>query len=456
MTIQTRSALYMFLVVTLTMSILSAVMYTALLQYEKSQFQSRLLEKAKTTIELLEEVQEVDSTLLRIVDNHTLNKIRDEKVLILNEDAQIVYSSIDDFTISYNPELLLDVQKNGQILYEVGEYDHAVIWYESNEIKRYVFVAAFDTEREKALAIMTRILIWGNIGVLLVTLLFVYFFAGKALSPLRRLTKMIEGLDDTSILKKQKLTLFEGKDEIAQLAKRFNELFERIEHGLTERLAFSRYISHELRTPLAVVMNKIELAKTKSFSATEQQALLNELWMDHERMSNLIDQLLTLFRAESSYSNQEMQDCNFLQLLEESIEQTRFSFPSSEIHLHIADDCIGTEDFDFKGSPSLMNALIRNLLHNACKYGLRPTIQVRLGLENNYILFSVSNFADPIPEIERQLLFQPFFRSGATVNKTGTGLGLMLCKSIIRLHKGDIDYIAGDQEQTFIVKLPCL
>ena len=87
MTIQTRSAVYMFCAVALMMGVLSVVMYTSLLQYESMQFQSRLLEKAKTTIELLEEVQEVDSTLLRIVDEHALNKIRDEKILILNESA---------------------------------------------------------------------------------------------------------------------------------------------------------------------------------------------------------------------------------------------------------------------------------------------------------------------------------------------------------------------------------
>lgn len=456
MTIQIRSAVYMFCAVALMMGVLSVVMYTSLLQYESMQFQSRLLEKAETTIELLEEAQEVDSTLLRIVDEHTLNKIRDEKVLILNENAQIIYSSIDDFNISYDSDLLEKIKLNRQILYEVNGYDHAAIWYESKDIKRYVFVAAFDTEREKAISIMRKILFWGNASVLIFTILFSYFFAGRALSPLRHLSKQIESLDDHSILQNHRLDQFEGKDEIAQLANRFNELFERLQQGMTERLAFSRYISHELRTPLAVVMNKLELAKSKSYSENEYKLLLDDLWTDHQRMSNLIEQLLTLFRAESTYGNQEMIQSNFLQLLEESIEQIRYSFPSSEIHVHIADDCMDTEVFDFKGNPSLINALLRNLIHNACKYGLQSSVQVRLGVQDGFITFSVSNFAEPIPESERNSLFQPFFRSGATVKKTGTGLGLMLCKSIARLHAGDVKYISGAKEQTFEVKIPSL
>lgn len=456
MTIKTRSALFMFAAVALMMSIFSLVMYTALYRYEKMQFQSRLLEKASTTIELLEEVQEIDSTLLRIVDEHTLNKIRDEKVLILNENAQVVYSSIDDFNITYTPELLSEIKEKGQFLYEVDEYDHAAIWYKSDNVKRFVFIAAFDTEREKAISIMTRILFWGNLGVLLFTILFSYFFAGKALSPLQKLTMLIDKMDDRSILQKQRLEHIRGKDEIAQLAKRFNELFERIELGITERLAFSRYISHELRTPLAVVMNKLEISNTKELSQSEYKSLLEELWIDHQRMSNLIAQLLILFRSESSYGNQEMQTCNFLQLLEDSIDQSRYAFPKSEIHLHIEEDCIEVDAFDFFGNPSLIDAMLRNLIHNACKYSILPSIDITVGSKNKVIKFTISNFADPIPVDERPFLFQPFFRSGVTVKKTGTGLGLMLCKSIAVLHSGDIEYIAGEQKQTFEFKIPSL
>jgi sensor histidine kinase regulating citrate/malate metabolism len=100
-------------------AILAAVMfivYTLFAQFRTEEFKERLAEKAITTIRLLNEVKEVDNQLLKIIDKNSINQLYNEKILVFNEQLEVVYSSIDDAPITWKKEELRKIKEEKSTL----------------------------------------------------------------------------------------------------------------------------------------------------------------------------------------------------------------------------------------------------------------------------------------------------------------------------------------------------
>src|SRR5690349_3224915 len=77
------------------------LIYILFANYRTEEFQQRIKDKTTTTLKFLAEVKQIDHDLLQIMDEHTINNLHKEKVLIFNSDKKLVYSSIDDTKINY-------------------------------------------------------------------------------------------------------------------------------------------------------------------------------------------------------------------------------------------------------------------------------------------------------------------------------------------------------------------
>ena len=97
-----------------------------------------------------------------------------------------------------------------------------------------------------------------------------------------------------------------------------------------------------------------------------------------------------------------------------------------------------------QGDARLLRRLLRNLLENASRHGKPP---VSVFLSSNRI--AVRDAGPPIPDAERERLFEPFYRRPGSTKATGAGLGLSIVRQIARQHGGDARY-----EDGFIVDLP--
>nr|WP_236065472.1 sensor histidine kinase [Niastella soli] len=107
------------------------------------------------------------------------------------------------------------------------------------------------------------------------------------------------------------------------------------------------------------------------------------------------------------------------------------------------------------GNEDLLFTAIRNIVVNACKYTIGHRALVKASTKNNEIRIEIiDNGPGMLPE-ELELIFQPFYRSGAVGTLPGFGLGLPLVKRIINLHKGSIQ-VTSDLKTgtTFLVILP--
>lgn len=236
----------------------------------------------------------------------------------------------------------------------------------------------------------------------------------------------------------------EGKDEVSQLAQGFNLAAERIEALVTAHKRLLANASHELRTPLTRIRLGVELL-TQSI----EESVRSELEKDLRELDDLLEEILLASRLEALPKLDEAEEeLDFLALIAEEVaryEQIVFDYPRRESAKH---------GMWLHGSERLLRRLVRNLIENARRHGA-PPISLRLQPKDDKLELQITDAGCGVPKIDRERIFEPFFRGGAAEENVGSGLGLSLVRQIARRHGGDAvcdDRIEGGTE--FVVWFP--
>ncbi len=250
----------------------------------------------------------------------------------------------------------------------------------------------------------------------------------------RRLERLQEGVETLGSGDLSARVKVEGRDEVARLAKSFNQSAERIEELVNAHRLLLAHASHEIRTPLSRIRLGIELmqknADPKYKAALEQ---------DIAELDGLVDDILLASRLDMARDLSNSEPVDLLALAAE--EASHY------------DDChVGGDAVTIAGDARLLRQLIRNLLDNAARHG-KPPVNVAVRSDNKTAYLDIIDSGPGIPMAERERVFIPFYRlSGET---KGSGLGLSIARQIARLHGGDIVIgPQGGQDSCIRVTLP--
>lgn len=212
----------------------------------------------------------------------------------------------------------------------------------------------------------------------------------------------------------------EGDDEVAVLARSFNDAAARIESLVGAQRQLLAHVSHELRTPLARLRVGVELLEQGGSEDVRRRMIL-----DVHELDALIGELLVATRLESGAPLERTEDVDLLALLAEEAARSEAE--------------VGGEPLRVRGDPRLLRRLVRNLLENARVHGdgLGVSAEVR-GDGAGCVLLSVSDRGPGVPASERERIFEPFHRlDGRSDGGPGAGLGLALVRQIARRHGGE-------------------
>jgi signal transduction histidine kinase len=248
--------------------------------------------------------------------------------------------------------------------------------------------------------------------------------------------------------------LLESGDEIAEVAKSYNAMLDRLAQTFDQQKQFVRYASHELRTPLAVVMSQIDAALQKERSPDQYRHLLLSLQEDHDKLSQLVTRLLQISRAEQTDQYKQFTTVSFYELVEESIELVKKAYPAILFQVQFLQIPASDEDFQVMADSALLQSALINMLSNAAKYGNQQPVLVQLGYTSAQVTFQVTNAGKLIPPDEQAFLFQPFFRASNRAGQGGYGLGLLLIKNVATYHQGTFIYTIEQEKNIFILTLP--
>jgi heavy metal sensor kinase len=289
---------------------------------------------------------------------------------------------------------------------------------------------------DAALRRFRRLLLWGMPAGLIIAVIAGRAMAGVALAPLARLAAAARTIDAANL--QQRLPVRGTGDELDNVARSFNDTLARVEDAVGEMRQFSTAIAHELRTPIAALRGEIELAAMKPTTTEAQREIFASQLEELDKLKRLIDQLLTLARAESGQIPLSHERIELAPLVRSIVEQLE---PVAQAQGLSLDEAIVAQPV-ISGDRAWIERLLLNLLDNAFKFTPSGgTVTVRLSEDDTHALLEVSDTGigmtpDVVPHV-----FERFYRGdpARSAGGFGVGLGLSLVKWIVDRHNGTVE-----------------
>jgi two-component system, OmpR family, sensor histidine kinase TctE len=308
----------------------------------------------------------------------------------------------------------------------------------ANERGGHVLVQVAETlEKRKTLA--TEI-VKGTMVPQFVTLplavLLVWLALVRGIKPLAQLEKRIRARkpDDMSPLDDNAVP-----EEVAPLVSSINDLLSRLKVSLTTQKRFLADAAHQLKTPLAGLRMQADLAQRET-NADELKRSLKHIGQSSIRATHTVNQLLALARAETTGRALAKQTLDLVDIASEVIADSVPRALEKQLDLGYDGPEPGTGVTQLLGNATLLKELIRNLLDNAMAYTPetgRITLRILADRFSGVLMLLVEDSGPGIPQTERELVFEPFYRALGT-NVDGSGLGLAIVLEIATQHGASV------------------
>jgi signal transduction histidine kinase len=281
-------------------------------------------------------------------------------------------------------------------------------------------------------------------ALLVIAALLSWLLARRLLAPVRKLTEAARNATESDLT--QRIAATSGKDEIAELARTFNAMLDRLEAAFASQRRFINDAGHELRMPLAIVRGHLELITDDPEDRRQTVDLVRD---ELKRMDRIVDGLLTLAKAERP---------DFLTpepiwtdvLLTQLLEKVRPLAPRAwRVDRAASELIVGDEQ-------RLVQAML-NLLDNA----IRATeehdmIAIGAAADGDDVRLWVRDTGPGVAFDHRERIFDRFARGpDQPRGDGGSGLGLAIVRAIAEAHGGRIELDSSEAGSVFTLVIPC-
>ncbi|MBV8249415.1 MAG: sensor histidine kinase N-terminal domain-containing protein [Comamonas sp.] len=306
--------------------------------------------------------------------------------------------------------------------------------------------------REKRSVLATEIIkgvMLPQFVILPLAALLVWLALARGIKPLHRLEERIRARkpEDLSPINHKEVPL-----EVVPLVDSVNDLLERLDDSIATQKRFLADAAHQLKTPLAGLRMQADLAQREGTNTEELKRSLAQIGRSSMRATHTVNQLLALARAESAVPA--MQACNLVRIVTDVVQDCLPRAMDKHIDLGYEGASSATPGVWLNGNATLLAELVRNLVDNAINYtpssSALPgmvTVRVQADRFGQVLLLQVEDSGPGVPPSERELVFQPFYRTLGT-EADGSGLGLPIVMEIARQHGAQVLLEDARQGQT--------
>lgn len=291
----------------------------------------------------------------------------------------------------------------------------------------------------------------------------------RALAPLRRVAQTAGEVADLPLDRGEAMLPVRVAEsdtnphtEVGQLGAAVNRMLDHIAAALSTRQAsetrvrqFVADASHELRTPLTAIRGYTELAQRIPVSdGADSEALehaLSRVQSETQRMTRLVEDLLLLARLDSGRPL-EHETVDLSRLAVDAVSDAHVGGPDHQWQLDLPE-----EPVTVPGDAARLHQVLTNLLTNARVHtGPGTVVRVRLGVEGDEAVLTVTDDGPGIPEEFQPEIFERFARGDTSRSRKGgsTGLGLAIAAAVVRAHRGTIRVTSRPGHTEFTVRLP--
>ncbi|WP_143256233.1 HAMP domain-containing sensor histidine kinase [Priestia aryabhattai] len=293
-----------------------------------------------------------------------------------------------------------------------------------------------------------------GIGSLIFSILGGTILAKKILSNVQALTLTMKKIKTNGL--EERVPVNEKNDEFAQLGSLFNELMDSLEDSFLQQKQFVEDASHELRTPLAIIQGHLTLLNRwgKNDAAVLDKSLKSSL-KEVERLTNLVQELLELSRAENSLINPiDVEPINVLATVQHVVRNFEVLYNNYEFKIRHSH-----ENLYVNISSRHLEQILIILLDNAVKYSKKEEKEVVIdcSLINEKVSLKVMDKGIGIPKEDIPYILNRFYRvdKARSRKQGGLGLGLAIAKRWVEKYHGTINIESKEGEGTNVtVVLP--
>jgi two-component system, OmpR family, sensor kinase len=292
--------------------------------------------------------------------------------------------------------------------------------------------------------------------ILLASALVGYWLAGTFLRPVQGIMDEIEAISDGRSLHRRLAVPMAG-DEMARLTLTVNGMLARLEQSFGSLHRFTADASHELKTPLMVLRAGVERALVHPGVPSEILQSLDETLAQINEMTELVESLLTLARADEGRAPLAVEESDLRDLLGDVVETAGMLGEGSGVSVT---STMPAGPVRMAVDAQRIREMLLNLVTNAIKYTPRGgTIDLSLADQDGAVSITVRDTGIGIAPGDLPHIFERFWRADPARSRTGerpgTGLGLAITKWIAEAHGGGITVQSRPGRGTiFTVRLP--
>ncbi len=460
----------------LTLGAFAAVLYLDRRSASYQDLDQRIQSEATLTAGILAESYRARGVLVRadtagrpvlIADVAALLEAVPDFLIITAHDGSLLFASPDARALTFQQvEQLRQIARapvSGRAagtlrLQPDGPKIHYVVHYVTEAGPQFGAILAGANVRsaelgpEQLLSTYALILPLGLVAALLVG----SWISRRALEPVDQIITEVREISDGRSLHRR-LAAPMVQDELGRLAETLNQMMTRLERSFAALRRFTADASHELKTPLTVLRAGVERALTTANLPQETLATLEETLQEIKRMTELVDALLTLARADEGIAPLHREPVDLRAIVEEARETGELLAEQAGVKMEVTTP---PEPLIVAVDASRIRQLILNLLTNAVKYTpAGGRVRLQLGPSNGRVTLTVADTGIGIAPGDLPHIFDRFWRADSartrTSERAGVGLGLAICKWIAEAHGGRIDVTSRPgRGTTFTVTLP--
>ena len=374
------------------------------------------------------------------IANELIFMIVDPDGHVLITDGNVAYGYIrddvpeGDMDVISKADSLTEVNLDG--VFESSHYSYAApILGADGEFLGAVIISTGSGSITTMVGTFVQIIALTLLWVLIVVLVAVYLLSERISAPLRDMSRaakrFAQGKFDVRVPVR-------GKDEVADLAVAFNDMAEKLTTVEDMRRSFLANISHDLRTPMTTISGFIDAILDGAIPPDKQEYYLGLIGSEVRRLSRLVSLLLDISRIEAG-------DRKFVFAPFDICEVARQILISNEQRIEAKRLDVYFECDDDNMFVNADKDAIYQILYNICDNGIKFAFEggkygITVTRRDKKVYVEVYNEGNGIKPEDLPYVFDRFYKSDKSrgLDKTGVGLGLYICKTIVSAHEQDI------------------
>ena len=426
------------------------VIYFQAVWHRKTEFYQRLDAEAMTSVQLLFGQETISPDLFKLLDKNKMTVLNEEEIIIYDYQNKLVYESGTDY-LTVDKTLLDRVRIEKEVRFKNGRREIVGVYFDDAKNHFVVFASAVDKYGFSKVQNLAWVLLFGWLLGTLVVFAVGWIYAQRALLPLKKLIQKVDRITASRL--DLRVGVANERDEIGQLAARFNQMLDRLEESFRVQKAFVSNASHELRTPLTAITGQIEVALMDN-DPQEWQATLQSVLEDARNLNKLSNGLLTLAGVSMDESAVKMAAVQVDEIFWQVRNELLKARPNYEVQTTMA-ELPSNSTLTVQGNEPLLRIALLNLMENGCKFSPNHQVRVYITNQNQSLHLRFQNDAPAIAADELPHIFKPFRRGSNAHKIAGHGIGLSLTERIVKLHQGSIEVESGpEQGVIFTITLP--